>query len=123
LLLRRDTETPEPLPPVGLAVGMMAEQAYQARCTHLNAGDSLLVFSDGLPEALNPQGIAFGENRVVAALKSAGLRSAVRSPEALLTKLSADLSQHMGDRPPHDDVTMLHLFAAPAPLQPDKTNR
>jgi serine phosphatase RsbU (regulator of sigma subunit) len=108
LLLRRGGQTPESLPPAGMAVGMMAGMPYQARCTHLHPGDSLFVFSDGLPEALDPQGRAFGEPCVVAAL-----RESAHKPEALLARLGADLSRHMDGRSPHDDVTMLHLYAEP----------
>ncbi len=108
MLLRHGALAPEALPPEGLAVGMMQGVAYAARSTQLQPGDSLLVFSDGLPEALNPQGLAFGEPRVAATL----LASA-HNPGALLGQLGAALAQHIGERPAHDDVTLLHLFAAP----------
>jgi serine phosphatase RsbU (regulator of sigma subunit) len=66
------------------------------------------MFSDGLPEALNSQNMAFSEARVLSAF-----RACAHSPQALLAILSADLAQHIGERPPHDDVTMLSLFAEP----------
>jgi serine phosphatase RsbU (regulator of sigma subunit) len=52
--------------------------------------------------------MAFGEARVLSAF-----RACADSPQALLAILSADLAQHIGERPPHDDVTMLSLFAEP----------
>ncbi len=113
LLLRKGAQLPESLPPEDLAVGMMAGQLYRARCAQLHAGDSLLAFTDGLPEALSPQDQPFGEDRVYAAL-----RSASGSPQALLARFTADLSQHMGERPPHDDVTLLCLSAASAASPP-----
>jgi serine phosphatase RsbU (regulator of sigma subunit) len=106
LLLRHNSSTIESLPPRGLALGMMAGERYQAQHIQINTGDSLFMFSDGLPEALNSQNIAFGEDRVMSAFLATA-----RSPEALLAKLSTELKQHVGDRPPHDDVTMLSLFA------------
>ena len=107
LLLRRGAQQPEALTPEGLAVGMMAGQLHQARRTHLQPGDSLLAFTDGLPEALSPQNQPFGEHRV-----SAALGRASGSPQALLADFKADLAAHMGERPPHDDVTLLCLSAA-----------
>jgi serine phosphatase RsbU (regulator of sigma subunit) len=105
LLLRHHSLAIEYLPPAGLALGMMAGERYQAQHIQINTGDSLFMFSDGLPEALNSQNIAFGEDRVMSAFLATA-----RSPEALLAKLSTELKQHVGDRPPHDDVTMLSLF-------------
>lgn len=106
LLRRADTAADELLVPQGLAVGMMAGQPHVSSSTVLRPRDRLLVFSDGLPEALSPQGVAFGADRVAAALaRAAG------GPQDLLTDIQASLSQHVGDRAPHDDVTLLCLFA------------
>jgi phosphoserine phosphatase RsbU/P len=108
LLLRHNSSTIESLPPQGLALGMMAGESYHSQHIQINTGDNLFMFSDGLPEALNSQNMAFGEARVLSAF-----RACAHSPQALLAILSADLAQHIGERPPHDDVTMLSLFAEP----------
>ncbi|HQY07294.1 MAG: SpoIIE family protein phosphatase [Leptothrix sp. (in: Bacteria)] len=105
LLLRQGQVQSQSLPPQGLALGMMAGQAHRACCTRISAGDRLLVYSDGLPEALSPQNQDFGEERV---------REAVAwpadSPQTLLTSIRCALDSHVGDREPHDDVTLLCLF-------------
>ena len=108
LLLRQGTQQPETLAPEGLAVGMMAGQMHQARSVQLRPGDCLLAFTDGLPEALSPQGEPFGEHRVIAALACAK-----GHPQALLARFTDELAGHMGQRTPHDDVTLLCLFADP----------
>ncbi|MBL8328359.1 MAG: SpoIIE family protein phosphatase [Rubrivivax sp.] len=105
LLLRQGQSQIEPLAAQGLALGMMAGQAHAARSTGLRPGDRLLVFTDGLPEALNPQGLALGDEAVRAAITVE-----VDSPRALLTRLQADLSRHVAGREAHDDVTLLCLF-------------
>ncbi len=108
LLLRQGATHAETLSPEGLAVGMMEGQMHQARRTQMQPGDSLLAFTDGLPEALSPQDQPFGEERV-----SAALMAARGSPQTLLADLNAQLARHMAERAPHDDVTLLCLSAAP----------
>jgi phosphoserine phosphatase RsbU/P len=109
LLLRHGAAQPEPLLPEGLAVGMMAGQTHLPRTIHLQPGDCLLAYTDGLPEALSPQDEPFGDERVNAALHKAGA-----NPPVLVAALSAALAQHMAQRPPHDDVTLLCMAAVPA---------
>lgn len=109
LLRRSGRSALESLHPEGLAVGMMEGVRHAARCTTLGAGDWLLAFTDGLPEAMNPQGEPLGEAPVVAALMAASA-----GPAELLAQLDRLLDRHVGDRPPHDDVTLLCLAAAPA---------
>jgi serine phosphatase RsbU (regulator of sigma subunit) len=69
-------------------------------------GDRLLAFTDGLPEALDRQDRDFGGDRVLAAVSAPA-----DSPQALLCGLQAELAQHVDGREPHDDVTLLCLFA------------
>jgi len=106
MLQRGGTVAIESLTPEGLAVGMMAGAQHRARSAHLARGDRLLVYSDGLPEALDAHGSPFGEARVQAAL--AGCRG---GPSALLAAITTQLARHVGDSPPHDDVTLLCLQA------------
>lgn len=113
LLRRQGASTPESLTPEGLAVGMMAGMVHQPRSTHLRPGDTLLAYTDGLPEALSPQDEPFGEQRVAAALVGTP-----DDPQALLARFTADLAAHTGPRPPHDDVTLLCIAAAALPDTP-----
>lgn len=106
LLRRRGQSAPELLTPEGLAVGMMEGVRHTARSTTLGPGDWLLAFTDGLPEAMNARNEPLGEVAVVAALMAASA-----GPAELLAQLSRQLDQHVGDRPAHDDVTLLCLAA------------
>ena len=108
LLRRKGQAAPELLAPEGLAVGMMEGVRHTARSTTIGPGDWLLAFTDGLPEAMNARNEPLGEAQVVAALMAASA-----GPAELLAQLGRHLDQHVGDRPPHDDVTLLCLAAAP----------
>ena len=60
-LLRRDAK-PEPLTVGGqrMPLGLRRDQSYVATQATLSAGDGLLLFSDGLPEAPDPDGEPLG---------------------------------------------------------------
>ncbi len=58
--------TPEPRYPLGL----QATVDYQAYEVQLQKGDFLLLYSDGLPEAVNPQGERFGFDSLVTLVES-----------------------------------------------------
>src|SRR5206468_12072023 len=47
----------------GTVVGMFPEMAYEEATVELCPGDVLLAFTDGVPEAHNPENEEFGEER------------------------------------------------------------
>jgi len=47
-----------------LPVGVVAEELYVERSEPIGTGDALLVYSDGVTEARNPEGMQFGEDRL-----------------------------------------------------------
>jgi phosphoserine phosphatase RsbU/P len=108
-LLRAGAASAERLPPQGLALGMMAEQRYSARSLNLQTGDRILLATDGLPEALDLQDQPFGDERVALLLSGAA-----DDPHSLVEVIHTDVVRHVNGRQPHDDLTLLCLFAAGA---------
>ena len=53
--------------PIGLA-----DDAYEERSIHLGAGDRLYLYSDGVPEAMDPAGKQFGNARLLEAIAEGG---------------------------------------------------
>ena len=49
--------------PIGLA-----DDAYEERSVRLGAGDRLYLYSDGVPEAMDPAGKQFGDARLLEAI-------------------------------------------------------
>ena len=92
------------LRPTGPALGLMPEATFTTGEGTLERGHSLFAFTDGLVEARNPAGQAFGAER---------LRDALRvnntSASSLVQGVMAALHAFTGQAEPHDDVT---LFAA-----------
>jgi len=61
-LLRRAGARYEQLREGGIALGMFEQSDYRAGSTMLQAGDLLVMYSDGVTEAENPDGQPFDEN-------------------------------------------------------------
>ena len=90
------------LKPTGPALGLMPEQVFGAGEGTLEPGQSLFMFTDGLMDARNAGGEAFGAAR----LRSA-LRANTRSASSLVRGVMDALAAFTGQAEPHDDVTLL----------------
>jgi sigma-B regulation protein RsbU (phosphoserine phosphatase) len=89
----------------GLILGLFAQATYEQEAVQLEPGDVLVVFSDGVTEALNAEGGEFGEQRLLACLEE---NCACTSKE-LLDRLLSAVSSFVADAAQHDDVTALVL--------------
>lgn len=84
-------------------LGVRRDVTYVVRETRLHAGDVVLLATDGLVEAVAGSGAAYGYERLSSSLMAMGATSAGDVVEGL----AADLSRHLGDVPPQDDVTVV----------------
>jgi serine phosphatase RsbU (regulator of sigma subunit) len=93
----------------GMPLGLMPGMTYEEKETHLARGESLLLYSDGLVEAHNPQGEMFGVPR---------LRDLLGNPasaESLIPSLQDSLTAFTGPTwEQEDDVTLVLLHSCPA---------
>jgi serine phosphatase RsbU (regulator of sigma subunit) len=69
-LLMRTDGTLETLQLGGLLLGILPVSRYEAGHEVLNTGDVLVVYSDGVTEALNPLGQEYGEERLESLLRN-----------------------------------------------------
>lgn len=88
-----------------LAVAAMEGVRFREHPFELHPGDTLFVYTDGVPEATNAQNELFGTDRMLAALN----RSPDSDPEALLHTVKAEIDSFVGDAPQFDDITMMCL--------------
>ena len=102
-LLRSASGAIEHLSTGGLPIGILADTVYEAGTTRMNAGDWLMIFTDGVVEAFNAQGKEYAEPRLIQVLQG----NANRAPAELLRSLLADLDTYVGNTPQHDDMTCL----------------
>jgi sigma-B regulation protein RsbU (phosphoserine phosphatase) len=87
----------------GGPLGFEADVAFPLWTGRLAAGDTLLLYTDGVTEAFDPDDQPFGEERMLAALDPA--RSARAQCEALVAAAHA----YAGKAPQSDDITVLAL--------------
>ena len=89
----------------GMMVGAMEQAKYTDYTLSLEPGDSIFVYTDGVPEANNAAGAMYGMERLEAALN----RLADRSPEDILHGVRRDVDVFVDGAEQFDDVTMLCL--------------
>ncbi len=89
----------------GIPVGVLADAPYQTGTIRLDSGDWLVIFTDGVVEAVNAAGEEYDEPRLVRMID----RGSGSSPAELLRSLLADLDVFVGNTPQHDDMTCLLL--------------
>jgi sigma-B regulation protein RsbU (phosphoserine phosphatase) len=71
----------------GTVLGVFAEAVYQQSSVKLNAGDRLLLYTDGITEAHNAAGEEFGEERLARVASESDATSAEALKERILQEL------------------------------------
>ena len=96
----------EPLPGLsGPVVGVVPNLVYQGFSLHLNTGDRVYVYTDGVTEARDRDGNFFGETRLAQSIAKA-FQSA---PDASLALLVWDVESFANGAGQADDITILCL--------------
>lgn len=103
LLLQKNLEI-EKLHKGGLVFGVLPDVQYEFGETRLTDEAVLLLYTDGLSDALNEQGETFGEERIVDALKHSG---------ADFETFQQIVNQFRKNAPQPDDLTALYLALDP----------
>ncbi len=93
-----------------LPLGMFSDQTFTAAHTQLSAGDTLVLYTDGISEAENLAGEEYGTQALRALIESQGLCC----PESLVRACRENVDRFRGDCERHDDETLLAIQYAPA---------
>jgi len=97
------------LAPTGMPVGMLDIGSWQDAALQLEPGDLLVLYTDGVSEAMNAKREQYGPERLVAAIQ--------RNPQlpvgALIDAVKADIAAFTGGTPQRDDLTLLILRFTP----------
>ena len=100
-LVLRDGQATE-LPGGSLVLGIDADEVYKQEVVDLRAGDVLLLYSDGVSEAMNFQRQMFGRQRLQESLVRGGATA-----EAIAQNILWDMRRFVGLQERSDDVTMI----------------
>jgi phosphoserine phosphatase RsbU/P len=108
ILVRRANNTltdamPKDVP--GVPLGMLDGFDYSACQVLLQPGDALIIFTDGVSDAVNVRNAPFGNAGIHAAIQAAGSASAKTVGE----RITKAMTQHAAGRPQHDDITLVCL--------------
>ena len=89
--------------PHGFVMGVMPGMRYQEYEIQMHRGDSIYVYSDGAPDAVNLQEEQFERERLLASLN----RIPGAAPIELLGQVKGDIDAFVGEAAQFDDITML----------------
>ena len=102
--LRARSRAVEPVDEVGgIPLGLLGGMDYVGSVAHLEPGDALFLYTDGVPEAQNRAEDDFSDPRLIAALE-AGARLGCRE---LIDHVTREVSEFTNGAPQSDDITML----------------
>jgi phosphoserine phosphatase RsbU/P len=103
----------------GFPIGL-ADEAYEERSVCLGARDRLYLYSDGVPEAMNPAGDQFGNARLLEAIAQGRSEPLQENVATLLGEITR---WHDTGRP-HDDISILavEVSVAAGPGEPKGQN-
>jgi len=106
-LLIRDGRA-EPLAGGGPAFGIVSGAHYTEQAVTLRKGDTLVVYSDGVTEAMNSTGEFFGDERLLSTL----LALAGSPPAEIGRGIQQAVRAFEGGERPHDDLSLILIRAA-----------
>ena len=107
LLYSAKDQTVSKINPPGMALGIDSGSVFN-RVTNdfsltLEADDCLVLYTDGVTEALDAQGDEFGMPNVIKAIQA----SASEGAAGIITRLTDDLRAFVGNHPQNDDITLI----------------
>jgi sigma-B regulation protein RsbU (phosphoserine phosphatase) len=86
-------------------VGAIADMTFQEETLQLEKGETLVMFTDGVTEAMNTQNEEFGEDRLMDTLEEV----AMHSSQEIIDAVKADVKTFTGEAEQSDDITLLVL--------------
>lgn len=91
----------------GLPLGTTLTPIYRQQTVHVKPGDLIVICSDGILEAMNPQKQLFSFTRFEQSVLSAGKTAA--GAQQVAQSILADVYTFMNGAPQHDDMTLVVL--------------
>ena len=97
--------------------GRKKRMSYNRHHLHLDVGDGIFLYTDGVTEAARTDGDMFKEDRLEKSLSSV----ADAGPAETIAKVKSDVSDFVGSADQSDDMTMLSIvYTHPYDIEPDE---
>lgn len=87
----------------GIVLSIMEEFPYEEETVPLTPGDLLVIYSDGVTDAINPHQQLFGEARLMTVVNEHRHLAA----QTLIDRIIAAVQSHAGTAPQMDDITLV----------------
>jgi sigma-B regulation protein RsbU (phosphoserine phosphatase) len=94
----------------GIILGQFEEVELEEEAVEFSPGDAMILYTDGVTEAINGDEQPFGEDRLMAILAS----NAGASVEAIVAAISDAVVDFAGSEPQADDFTILAVARTPS---------
>ena len=91
-----------------MALGVMGGMSFSPQEIKLKENTLLLLYTDGLTDATNPDGKMFGKERVDEVLRRA-LDDGIGNASEYIGRLTEEIAAYVKDEPQADDLTMLAI--------------
>ncbi|MFP3998403.1 MAG: SpoIIE family protein phosphatase [Desulfobacterales bacterium] len=92
--------------PSGMVLGGIEDAVYQTRSLYLSADDKLLMYTDGVTEAMNPQQELFSDARLLRETRA----GAQAGPGELVNGIIETVHSFSRGAPQSDDITMMAVL-------------
>jgi sigma-B regulation protein RsbU (phosphoserine phosphatase) len=103
VLLRPGSAPAFPLDSTAMMAGLFPDMPVESRELDLRPGDTLLLYTDGVTEAFDAKGVAFGESRLAEHLA----RERGGTAAEVVAGVLGAVRQHAGDESQSDDITLV----------------
>jgi serine phosphatase RsbU (regulator of sigma subunit) len=87
---------------IGLPIGVMEDYPYEVVSRKIEPGETMVLFTDGVDEAMNPAGELYTLERM-----REFINNNTRKADDLGKALLADVRKHANGRPQNDDITIM----------------
>lgn len=93
----------------GMALGLSDKVAESSQLQEItmNPNDVLVMYSDGVPEAVNPSGVQYGMQKLRQIVQDAA--NDLYTAKGIKNAVVADVIQYIGNEPHRDDITVVVL--------------
>ena len=109
LFYQRSTQKVTALKPPGMVLGIDSGSVFDRLMSDfdvpLERDDCLVLYTDGVTEALDSEGLEFGMDRMIQSVRA----SAMQGASAIVTRVIEDVRNFAGAQPQHDDITMIAI--------------
>ncbi|WP_409966951.1 SpoIIE family protein phosphatase [Bengtsoniella intestinalis] len=101
--------------PPNLMLAAMEGVPYTSHQIQLHSGDQILLYTDGVTEAMDVDGQLYGEDRLLSLVNQEPLK-----PDILCQTILSSVNQYAGEAPQFDDITLLSLtYQGQEPAKPN----